>query len=168
MGSSYLLTGLAAYAKTMELPGFLSRYPHHWLVWEVGQWEPPRASTIQMDKETLRKLLAAADPQAMPLEEKPEIPGQPRQLTLGRGAQCELVVTDGTVSDRHLLFTKVTDGWNVRDMGSRNGSRWNGQPLPPGHAQRLRSGDTLHAGQVRLSFYSAEGMHARARAAAKR
>src|SRR5688500_15087602 len=102
MATSYLLSGLAAYARAIDLPGFRARYPHHWLVWEVGDWEPPRAATIQMDRETFRKLTAAAESQAMVLEERPDAQGQLRQLTLGRGPTSDLLITDGTVSERHL------------------------------------------------------------------
>ena len=163
MATSYLLSGLAAYAQAIDLAGFRARYPHHWVVWEVGEWEPPRASTVQMDRETFKKLAAAAESQAMALEERPDVSGQLRQLTLGRGSGCDLVITDGTVSERHLVFTRESTGWNVRDVGSRNGSQVNGQPLSPGQPRALQNGEQLLAGQVRLTYYSVEGMYARAR-----
>lgn len=166
MATSYLLTGLSAYAKAIDLTGFKTRYPHHWIVWEVGDWQPPRASTIQMDQETFRKMVAAADPQAMALEERPGgAPGAMLQMTLGRSAAADLVVADGTISERHLVFTREAGGWNVRDVGSRNGSLLNGQALQPGQPAVLKSGDQLQAGQVRLTYYSPDAMYARAKAA---
>lgn len=163
MATSYLLFGLAAYAQAIELTGFRARYPHHWLVWEVGEWEPPRSSTVQMDGETFRKLAAAGESQAMALEERPAVEGRLHQLTLGRGSGCDLVIGDGTVSERHLVFTRENGGWNARDVGSRNGSLVNGQPMIPGQPYVLQNGEQLKAGQVRLTYYTVEGMFARAR-----
>jgi len=164
MATSYLLSGLAAYAKALDLPTFKSRYPHSWLVWEAGDWQPPRASTIQISKEAIGKMVAGAESMAMGLEERTLPAGTLQQLTLGRSSGAELVVTDGTVSERHLAFTHAERGWNVRDVGSRNGSSVNGVPLAVGQPRALKDGDQLQAGQVRFTYYSAEGMFARARA----
>ncbi|MDQ3266081.1 MAG: FHA domain-containing protein [Myxococcota bacterium] len=164
MGTSYLLSGLSAYAKAIDLPGFKTRYPYHWVVWEAGDWQPPRSSTIQIDKEAFRKMVAGAESLAMGLEERPGPEGTLLQLTLGRSSRAELAVSDGTISERHLVFTREPAGWNVRDVGSRNGSLLNGVPLPVGDPRLLTNGEQLQAGQVRFTYYTPEGMYARARA----
>jgi DNA-binding NtrC family response regulator len=45
-----------------------------------------------------------------------------RPLTLGSGADNDLVLTDPTVSRRHLAARLDTDGVLVKDLGSKNGS----------------------------------------------
>lgn len=168
MPSSYLLSGLAGYAKAIDLNAFKQRYPFHWIVWEAGQWQPPKAATIQVDKEAFNKLMAqGGEAMAFPLEERP-VPGGLLQLTFGRGADCDLTINDGTISERHLVFTKESAGWNVRDSGSRNGTLVNGQKLAPGAPLLLKGGEQLQVGQVKLSYYTPDGLYARARVSLRR
>jgi hypothetical protein len=166
MATNYLLSGLSGYASAIDLGGFKARYPFSWIVWEAGQWQPPAASTVQMDKETFQKMLQAGETMALGMEEKPR-PGGMVQLTLGRGADCDLTISDGTVSDRHLVFTKEAAGWNVRDAGSRNGTQVNGQALPAGKPLLLKGGEHLQVGQVKLTYYTPDLMFVRARMAKK-
>src|SRR5262249_50824270 len=46
--------------------------------------------------------------------------------TVGTDPSCALVLTDPTVSRRHLLVTPVDGGVSLRDLGSRNGSIYQG------------------------------------------
>jgi serine phosphatase RsbU (regulator of sigma subunit) len=55
---------------------------------------------------------------------------------------------DGTVSKEHAEIVRVGDEWRVRDLGSRNGTRVNGQAAR--EALPIRSGDQLEIGQVLL------------------
>ena len=67
---------------------------------------------------------------------------------IGRAASNALQLLDSTVSKEHAEFTLVGELWHIHDLGSRNGTRVNGQdaatPLP------LRPGDTIQVGQVEL------------------
>jgi hypothetical protein len=63
--------------------------------------------------------------------------GPGEALTLGRSPDCDYVVASVAVSARHAELRRHPDGWTLRDLGSRNGTRVNGwlvieQPLADG------------------------------------
>jgi hypothetical protein len=69
-----------------------------------------------------------------------------RRVTAGRGAGCDLVVRDTTVSREHAAFVLRGDVWWVLDLGSTNGTRVNGlraaeHPVTPG--DRIELGDVV-------------------------
>jgi hypothetical protein len=68
------------------------------------------------------------------------------RVTAGRGASCDLVVRDTTVSREHAAFVRRGDAWWVIDLGSTNGTRVNGlraaeHPITPG--DRIELGDVV-------------------------
>src|SRR5262245_18315043 len=50
-------------------------------------------------------------------------------VLLGRGPDCDCVITHPTVSRRHALLIRRGDVWLLADLGSRNGTRLNGWRL---------------------------------------
>src|SRR5688572_23369544 len=50
------------------------------------------------------------------------VPVGQRPLTLGSGAGCDIVLSDRTISRRHLQARLDEGGVLVKDLGSRNGS----------------------------------------------
>jgi hypothetical protein len=68
---------------------------------------------------------------------------------IGRDVACSLRLAENGVSDRHAAIERGEDGYYVRDLGSANGVRVNGQLVA---SQRLTSGDELEVGSVRLRF----------------
>ncbi len=50
-------------------------------------------------------------------------------LTVGRGAECDLVLTDPDVSRRHAAVTVTAGGMTVRDLQSTNGTTVDGHPV---------------------------------------
>jgi pSer/pThr/pTyr-binding forkhead associated (FHA) protein len=86
------------------------------------------------------RLLGGSGPQTLAA---PKIPaGHVRSL--GRAPACDYVIRDPTVSSRHAELVRLDDdGWLIRDLGSRNGTRVNGWLVKE---QRLRDGDTLTFG----------------------
>jgi pSer/pThr/pTyr-binding forkhead associated (FHA) protein len=48
-------------------------------------------------------------------------------VTLGRGSKNEIVIQDNEVSREHLRLVRVAEGYEVRDLGSSNGTFINGQ-----------------------------------------
>src|SRR5262245_1925967 len=52
-------------------------------------------------------------------------PGQ--KLTLGRSPDNRIVLRDDLASRNHAEVFPQADGWGIRDLGSRNGTRVNGQ-----------------------------------------
>jgi anti-anti-sigma factor len=73
----------------------------------------------------------------------------PGRLTMGREADCDLVITDPLVSRRHAEI-QVRDGTPyITDLGSVNGTWVNGKQLS---AERpLQGGDVIEVGDTKLS-----------------
>lgn len=72
----------------------------------------------------------------------------PPGLLVGRGPHCDLRLDDGTVSWDHLEISCRGRSVIAEDLGSSNGTMINSRPLERGC--RLRSGDVLQLGSVRL------------------
>ncbi len=70
-------------------------------------------------------------------------------MVIGRDSSSALRLTDKGVNDRHAAIERGTDGYYVRDLGSANGVRVNGQRITD---QRLTTGDEIEVGGVRLAF----------------
>ncbi len=88
---------------------------------------------------------------------EPRLDGAP--LKLGRGAECDAIINDGTLSQVHLVFMRNTDAsWTVRDANSRNGSKLDAVKLEPGKPETLTNGSRLVAAQVAFTFYNSAGM----------
>lgn len=73
------------------------------------------------------------------------VPRDPRgaRVTVGR-SECDLTLDLVTVSKLHLVLEREVPGrWFVVDVGSSNGTRFNGGKLEPGQRQPLVDGDEL-------------------------
>jgi diguanylate cyclase (GGDEF)-like protein len=71
---------------------------------------------------------------------------------LGRDADSDLVLLDEGISRRHARVERSADAWLVMDVGSRNGTLLNGQPLSG--VKRLKNGDMLKLGSVIVKYLS--------------
>ena len=69
------------------------------------------------------------------------------RFTIGREADCDLVVDDDQISRHHVAIEKDGDRTVVRDLGSRNGTFVNGrriaEPTPVGPSDEVRIGNTV-------------------------
>ncbi len=65
-------------------------------------------------------------------------------VTVGRGADADVVCQDGSMSRRHGRIAPGADGWFVEDLGARNGTFVNGERIQ-GRA-RIRPGDVIKMG----------------------
>jgi pSer/pThr/pTyr-binding forkhead associated (FHA) protein len=75
-------------------------------------------------------------------------------VMVGRHHWCDVRIASPRVSRRHCCLTVSPDGVLVRDLGSTNGTRINGQRVDKGV---LRPGDELSIAQCR---YRLEGPQA--------
>ena len=154
---SYLVSWLRKAHADAKIADFERERAGAWLVWEAGPWRPPSARRDTLVAGPQTRLLASGESLAIQLE--PKRPGP--EVRLGRGADCDLVVDDATLSRVHLVFTRDAAGrWTVRDAGSRNGTKVNGMavrdtPVP------LERGAAIEAGAVRLTFLDAAGLFER-------
>lgn len=67
-------------------------------------------------------------------------------LLFGRHEECDVQLNSKKVSRRHCVLAQVSDGLVIRDLGSTNGVRINGQRVAEG---KLRPGDELQIGNFK-------------------
>ena len=73
-------------------------------------------------------------------------PGSGTSFSIGRTQDCDLRISDLSVSRRHAQLDRGEDGWRLSDLGSHNGTRVNGwlvrEPVP------VRPGDIVQFGSA--------------------
>jgi hypothetical protein len=73
-------------------------------------------------------------------------PGRGTRFTIGRTRDCDLCLTDLSVSRMHALLVRRGEGWVLSDLGSHNGTRLNGwlvrEPV------QVRAGDRVEFGSM--------------------
>ena len=67
-----------------------------------------------------------------------------KPLVVGRGDDCDVRITDNSVSRRHARIDHTADGYHVSDLGSTNGTFVNDRQLDGPYA--LHDGDYLRVG----------------------
>ncbi len=71
-------------------------------------------------------------------------PGSGVRFTIGRTRDCDLCLTDLSVSRMHALLVRREGGWMLSDLGSHNGTRLNGwlvrEPVPVQPGDRVEFG----------------------------
>lgn len=72
--------------------------------------------------------------------------------TLGRNPESDIVIEDPAVSQTHCQISRQGNELFLRDLGSRNGSYVNAEPLTV--PRLLREGDVIHLGNTDLTFRS--------------
>jgi pSer/pThr/pTyr-binding forkhead associated (FHA) protein len=74
-----------------------------------------------------------------------------QDLTLaGRHPNADIFLDDVTVSRRHVEFVRSNAGFEVRDLGSMNGTYLNGARV---ETSILSSGDVVQVGKYHLTFF---------------
>jgi FhaA, N-terminal domain/FHA domain len=74
----------------------------------------------------------------------------PTGATLGRGRQCDVVLSDPNVSRQHAEIRPRGGSWVLTDLGSTNGSRLNGRRIDG--SEVLREGDEIELGESVMTF----------------
>jgi hypothetical protein len=121
-----LRTQLAAGPSYEQAPPRIPPLPHAWPA-------PPAPLANPAPR------LAAPAPLAFP-------PGSGVRFTIGRTRDCDLCLTDLSVSRMHALLIRREDGWVLSDLGSHNGTRLNGWLVR--EAVRVRAGDRVEFGSM--------------------
>lgn len=78
--------------------------------------------------------------------EGPDLPLDRPVLLVGRHAECDLQLQSSKVSRRHCIIAYVNNQMMIRDLGSTNGVRINGDRVAEG---RLHDGDEVAIGNFR-------------------
>src|SRR4051794_3720078 len=76
-------------------------------------------------------------------------------LTIGRLADNELPIPKESVSRHHARIEAAQGGYWIADLGSRNGTKLNGERFS-GESRWLANGDTIEIGGEALRFLAGE------------
>ncbi|ADO75696.1 FHA domain containing protein [Stigmatella aurantiaca DW4/3-1] len=71
---------------------------------------------------------------------------------LGRHPRCDIRLEEARVSGEHASVHWLGTGWELRDLGSRNGTFLEGRQLAPGERVALEAGQTFRLGRSQESF----------------
>lgn len=85
------------------------------------------------------------EPQTVALEKLP--------VRLGRGASCEVVIADSTISDEHAVLRFDGDHLTITDDSSSNGSTVGSVPLRPRVPRILLPGSQVRLGRVLVEIH---------------
>lgn len=72
------------------------------------------------------------------------------EVSSGRHPSSDIFLDDVTVSRRHAVFARTEQGYDVRDVGSLNGTYVNRERID---SQPLEQGDEVQIGKFRLMYY---------------
>ena len=78
-------------------------------------------------------------------------------MVVGRGGNCDLVIRDLAASRQHLKIHKMANGYECRDLESRNGTLVNGEPIA---VHQLNDGDEIRIGNTSLMFSMSRSVEA--------
>jgi pSer/pThr/pTyr-binding forkhead associated (FHA) protein len=88
-----------------------------------------------------------------PLDEVPrEIAFTRDEFVIGRGEECEVVISHTSISREHARVKKLKPGYVVFDLKSKNGTTINGRPIVE---NLLKEGMTIKFGDVEFIFRAA-------------
>jgi DNA-binding winged helix-turn-helix (wHTH) protein len=74
---------------------------------------------------------------------------------IGRDKTCDIIIDDRQVSRRHARLRQVDGGFELEDLGSKNGTHVNGAPLT--EPLRLQDGDLIQVALVaRLAYVGSD------------
>ena len=65
------------------------------------------------------------------------------KYVLGRHQFCDIVFQESIVSGKHAELYKQSDGWFIRDLHSKNGTKINGESMVPGTEYPVSFGDEI-------------------------
>jgi pSer/pThr/pTyr-binding forkhead associated (FHA) protein len=71
-----------------------------------------------------------------------------QRLVAGRGAQCEIRLSDELASRNHFQLRSTPAGWQIEDLGSTNGTFLNSRRLPPGVPVPVALSDRITVGHT--------------------
>lgn len=70
----------------------------------------------------------------------------------GRDPDCEIVIDSPHVSRKHFELARTNSGYFVTDLGSSNGTKLNGNKIPPHEPTQLTSGDEIRVMSIEMTF----------------
>lgn len=119
--------------------------------WATSTAPLPPANVVELEPIDLPELLIAMLP--------PPAKDGSLQLVVGRSPECDVVVDDPAVSQKHAAILWDGTSGLLRELGSSNGTFLNGIRL--GSRAALRSGDELSFGQSHFVYLRTSELHAK-------
>jgi pSer/pThr/pTyr-binding forkhead associated (FHA) protein len=113
-----------------------------WLMWRTLKHETLFLAARKTAPLTLELQIPSAAPQIFQFSEG--------DVIVGRDPDCECVLADETISARHTRFAYHHNQWWAEDLGSRNGTGLNGEPLTT--PTILMHGDAIKCGLATLKI----------------
>jgi pSer/pThr/pTyr-binding forkhead associated (FHA) protein len=117
----------------------------------AGDRSSPGPSSPRQSSAVLR---ATTNHPQMPARTEPyplQFPrGDGSSFSIGRDANCDLAISDMSVSRRHAQLDRTQDGWLLSDLSSTNGTRLNGWRVR-GQVP-VRPGDLVRFGDLEVFF----------------
>jgi len=80
------------------------------------------------------------------------------QMIFGRGAECNVRLNDNLTSRRHFVVVRTPAGWELKDLGSTNGTFLNDRRLRPEEMLPLALRDTIKVGNTTFIVQLAQGV----------
>jgi hypothetical protein len=139
--------------RRIQLAGeFIHKFPHSWLVWEPGVWQPAKGAAAPT---RIGGMAAAGDKPSQGDALCFEL-AESRPLRVGRAPDGDIVLNDATVSREHLILEASSPGhWTARPASAATSALLDDQPLTQKVA--LMQGMRLKLGDVLLTFHDPEG-----------
>jgi hypothetical protein len=76
-------------------------------------------------------------------------------MIIGRHPSCEILLPDRQISRQHARFLRTKEGFTLEDLGSKNGTFLNGEPVT--EPRMLTDGDNIQVGLAyHFTFVDAE------------
>ena len=76
---------------------------------------------------------------------------EPIETTIGRSNESNIFLDDVTVSRKHAVITRTGTSYELKDLGSLNGTYLNGSIASSG---QLIDGDEVQIGKFRMHFFT--------------
>ena len=155
-----LFSGKKKQSSTGAVPVSVFRFFHQLLDLFKKKSKQPKTFTINHETPSIQKATADSPTNRDALNQSANAAKKTqiqRVKTVGRGAQCQIVVAHGTVSGTHCEIQQLGNGsFVIRDLGSTNGTYVNGQKV---YMQwtALQCGDALKLGGYECAFESPRG-----------
>ncbi|MCP3100579.1 FHA domain-containing protein [Myxococcus sp. K15C18031901] len=125
------------------------------LVWDSMPRRPRPLAKVEPPTMSGRIPPRAVEPVVFELRSRG--PGQGNEVTVGRSPDCDIVLSEPSVSRQHARFRPEphTELWSVTDLESHFGTFQDGVLIVPGRPSPLFSMTTLRLGGAELVFLQA-------------
>jgi hypothetical protein len=148
-------------AASLRREHFLSQHPYPFLVHATGELQaldPGKRDDLTSDRLVLERPREALHESMQVARLVPRDLDNDR-VTIGVATTCDVLLDDASVSKRHAWFEEVQGAWQICDADSSAGTQVNNDPIEPGTARVLVSGDRITLGYVEMMFLAPEGFY---------